>query len=263
MRRLLFCCLALAACTSPAAEGPQGDADALALVDRLRDRHGVDALDRAEVTFSFRGTPFAAWRDGSQFRYARQLVDDAGRRVEEVVDNAGTHRFVDGAEVELADDEAGRVHTAVNSVVYFALLPYALTDPAVRVRTLGPDSVAGAAYDRLEATFAQEGGGTDWDDRYVYWIRQPDAADAGATLDFLAYSYAPTPGDTSRNETGVRFREVIGTQDAGGVRFQAYRNLTADSIGPRDLERFGALYDAGQTRPVSDVVLDSIRVRPL
>ena len=260
MRCLLLACLVLAACTAPAPEGPQGDADALALVERLRARHGVEALDRAEVTFSFRGTPFTAWRDGAQFRYARQRVDEAGRRVEEVVDNAGTHRFIDGQKVELTEDEAGRVHTAVNSVVYFALLPYALADPAVRVRALGPDSVAGRAYDRLEATFAQEGGGTDWEDRYVYWIRQPDA---GATLDFLAYSYAPTPGDTSRNETGVRFREVIGAQDVGGVRFQNYRNLTADSIGPRDLERFGDLHDAGRTRPVSDVVLDAVRVRPL
>ena len=263
MRRLLFFCLALAACAPSAPEGPQGEADALALVDRLRDRHGVDALDRAEVAFSFRGTPFTARREGSQFRYARVLTDEDGQRVEEVVDNAGVHRFVDGAEVELAEDEAGRVHTAVNSVVYFALLPYALTDPAVRVRTLGPDSVGGAAYDRLEATFAQEGGGADWDDRYVYWIRQPDGTGAGATLDFLAYSYATTPGDTSRNETGVRFREVLGTRDVGGVRFQNYRNLTADSLGPRDLERFGELYDAGRTRTVSDVVLDSIRVRPL
>ena len=227
-------------------------------MDRVRERHGVSGLDHAEVTFSFRGTPFTLRREGTTFRYARTLTDDAGRQLEEVVDNHGVHRFVDGEEVALDEAEAGRVHTAVNSVAYFALLPYALTDPAVRVRTLGPDSVGGQAYDRLEATFAQEGGGTDWDDRYVYWLRQPDA-----TMDYLAYSYAVTPGDTSRNETGTRFREVLGVDEVAGVRFQNYRNLTADSIGPRDLERFGELHDAGRTWTISDIVLDSIQVRPL
>jgi len=256
-RAFLCLVLGLAACT-PSASGPQGDADALELVERVRERHGVHVLDNAEVTFSFRGTPFTVRRDGSKFRYARTVTDDAGRQLEEVVDNTGVHRFVDGAEVELDEAEAGRLMTAVNSVAYFALLPYSLTDSAVRVRALGPDSVGGQAYDRLEATFAQEGGGTDWDDRYVYWLRQPDAI-----MDYLAYSYAVTPGDTSRNETGTRFREVLGTQDVAGVRFQNYRNLTADSIGPRDLERFGELYDAGQTWTISDIILDSIRVQPL
>ena len=256
MRSTLLFLLTLAACAPDA--GPRGEPDALALVERARARHGVETLDHAEVSFAFRGTPFTAWRDGARFRYARTRTDESGRRVEEVVDNAGTHRFVDGAEVPLDAAEAGRVHTAVNSVVYFALLPHALADPAVRVRALGPDSVGGEAYERLEATFAQEGGGTDWDDRYVYWLREDDAA-----IDYLAYSYAPTPGDTSRNETGTRFRDVLGARDVGGVRFQDYRNLTADSVGPRDLERYGALYDAGRTWTVSDVVLDSIRVRPL
>ena len=256
-RAVLLLVLGLAACT-PTPSGPQGDPDALELVDRVRDRHGVDALDHAEVTFSFRGTPFTVRRDGSRFRYARTLTDDAGRQLEEVVDNDGVHRFADGVEVELDEAEAGRVMTAVNSVAYFALLPYFLTDPAVRVRALGPDSVRGQAYDRLEATFAQEGGGADWDDRYVYWLRQPDA-----TMDYLAYSYAPTPGDTSRNETGTRFREVLGVEEVAGVRFQNYRNLTADSIGPRDLERYSDLYEAGRTWTVSDILLDSIRVRSL
>lgn len=256
-RFLLLLALVLAAC-APTPSGPQGEPDALELVQQVRERHGVETLDHAEVTFSFRGTPFTVWRDGSRFRYARTLTDEAGRQVEEVVDNAGVHRFVDGVEVELDEAEAGRVHTAVNSVAYFALLPYSLTDPAVRVRALGPDSVGGQAYERLEATFAQESGGTDWEDRYVYWIHQPDA-----TMDYLAYSYAPTPGDTSRNETGTRFREVLGTVDVEGVRFQNYRNFTADSIGPADLERYGDLHQAGRTWTVSDVVLDSIRVRPL
>lgn len=242
----------LAACGPP---GPAGDAEALALVERAREAHGSDALDGAEVTFSFRGTPFTLTRDGGAFRYARTLTDSLGRTVEEVVDNDGAHRFVDGAPVPLSEAEAGRLATAVNSVAYFALLPYALADPAVRAEALGPGEVGGEAFDRLAVTFAQDGGGADWEDRYVYWLR-PDGRIAT-----YAYTYRPDPADTSRTETGTRFRQLLAERRVGGVLFQDWRNLTADSVGA--LERFGTLHDAGRTFEVSRVVLDSVRVRPL
>ena len=245
--------LALAACQRP---GPQGDPEALALLDRARTHHGSAVLDRAEVAFSFRGTPFTVRRDGGRFRYARTLTDSLGRSVEEVVDNDGAHRLVDGAEVPLGADDAARLTTAVNSVAYFALLPAPLADPAVRARLLTPDRVAGEDYDRVEVTFAREGGGADFDDRYVYWLRRTDGR-----VGHYAYTYAPTPGDTSRTETGTRFRVPTASRRVGGVLVQDWRNLTADSAGA--LERFGDLYDAGRTIDVSEVVLDSVRVRRL
>ena len=252
---LLVLLAALAACEAPA-PAATGDAEALALLDRARSHHGAAVLDRAEVTFSFRGTPFVLRRDGGRFRYARTLTDDAGRTVEEVVDNEGAHRFVDGVAVPLDPAEAGRLATAVNSVAYFALLPAPLADPAVRARRLRPDRVGGEDYDRVEVTFAQAGGGADWEDRYVYWLRQSDGQ-----IGHYAYTYEPTAGDTSRTETGTRFRVPLGARRVGGVLFQDWRNLTADSAGT--LERFGDLYDGGRTFRVSDVVLDSVRVRPL
>ncbi len=251
---LIAALLALAACEGPAA--PQGDAEALALLDRARAHHGSAALDRAEVSFSFRGTPFTARRDGGAFRYARTLTDSLGRTVEEVVDNDGPHRFVDGAEVPLDAAEAGRLTTAVNSVVYFALLPAPLADPAVRARALTPDRVAGEAYDRVAVTFAREGGGADFDDEYVYWLRQSDGQ-----VGYYAYTYEVTPGDTARAATGTRFREPIGERRVGGVLIQDWRNRSADSLGA--LETYGEAFDAGQTFVVSDVVLDGVRVELL
>ncbi|WP_420456896.1 DUF6503 family protein [Rubrivirga sp.] len=248
-RAVLALAVLLVACERPA---PQGDAEALALLDRTRTHHGSALLDGAEVRFSFRGTPFSL-RVGDDFRYARTVADSLGRTVEEVVDNAGTHRFVDGAEVSLGPDEAARVHTAVNSVAYFALLPAPLADPAVRARLLTPDRVGGEDYDRVEVTFAREGGGADFDDRYVYWLRRLDGQ-----IGHYAYTYEPTPGDTSRTETGTRFRVPIRTRRVEGVLFQDWRNLTADSLG--DLRDFGDRYDGGTTFEVSAVVLDSVRV---
>lgn len=243
---------ALAACEPVA--GPQGDPEALALLERSRQTHGSGRLDGAEVAFSFRGTPFVLRRDGSRFRYARTLTDERGRTVEEVVDNDGAHRFVDGVEAPLTADGAARLATAVNSVAYFALLPAPLADPAVRARMLAPDTVGGDVLDRVEVMFAQEGGGADWDDRYVYWLRRPDAR-----IERYAYTYEPSPGDTSRTETGTRFRVPLGATEAAGVVFQDWVNLTADSVGA--LERLATLHEAGETFEVSRVVLDSVRVR--
>ena len=260
MRRLLLgvalASLVGAAACEPPASGPTGDAEALALLDRARVHHGSAALDHAEVTFSFRGVPFVLRRDGGRFRYARTLSDSLGRTVEEVVDNDGPHRFVDGEEEELSAGEADRVTTAVNSVAYFALLPAPLADPAVRVRLLRPDRVSDEEYDRVEVSFAPEGGGADWEDRYVYWLRQADGQ-----IGHYAYTYEPSPGDTSRTETGTRFRVPLGATRVGGVLFQDWQNLTADTL--EALERYGDLYDDGQTFEVSTVVLDSVRVRPL
>ena len=252
-RLVLAALVALAACERPA---PQGDPEALALIDRARTHHGSAALDRAEVTFSFRGTPFVLRRDGGRFRYVRTTTDSLGRTVEEVVDNDGAHRFVDGAPVPLDAAEARRVDTAVNSVAYFALLPAQLSDPAVRARLLTPDRVGGEDYDRVEVTFAQDGGGADHGDRYVYWLRRSDGQ-----IGHYAYTYDVAPGDTARAATGTRFRVPVRARRVGGVLFQDWRNLSADSLGR--LRQFGDAYDGGRLFEVSTVVLDSVRVRRL
>ncbi len=167
----------------------QGDAEALALIDRARAHHGSARLDGAEVRFSFRGTPFVLRRDGATFRYARTLSDEQGRTVEEVVDNAGTHRFVDGVEVPLDAAEAGRVHTAVNSVAYFALLPAPLSDPAVRARLLTPDRVGGSRL-RPRRGHVRARGRRRRLRRPLRLLAPPDDGEIG----HFAYTYEPSPG---------------------------------------------------------------------
>ena len=225
-------------------------------MDRARTHHGSARLDRAEVTFSFRGTPYVIRRDGGAFRYSRTVTDSLGRTVEEAVDNDGTHRSVDGVEEPLSPQDAARIGESVNSVAYFATLPARLADPAVRARLLTPDRVGGTDYDRVEVTFAQDGGGADAQDRYVYWLRQSDGE-----IGYYAYSYLETPGDTARAATGTRFRVPIRIWREGGALFQDWHNLSADSAGR--IERFGDLYDNGQTFRVSEVRLDNLVVTPI
>ncbi|HIG73109.1 MAG TPA: hypothetical protein EYQ24_00585 [Bacteroidetes bacterium] len=230
----------------PAPTGPQGDAEAVALVRQAQAAHGSDALDGATLHFTFRGDAFTALRDGGRFRYSRTARDERGREVVDVLDNRGLTRTVSGEPVSLSESERLAVETAVNSVVYFATLPAALSDPAVQARALGPDSVAGERYERLEVTFAQDGGGRDWEDRYLYWVH-PERG----TLDYLAYTYELAPDADGPNDTGHRFRRVLDVRDAGGFRIQDYANLTADSL--RQLEEYPAALAAGRTREVSEV----------
>lgn len=258
MSRLLISVLAagvLAACGEPASEAP-GVSDvesprdsAVVIIERARQVHGADVLDRAEVAFVFRGTPFTVRRDGGRFAYARVMTDSAGS-VRDVLDNDGFHRTRAGERVALGDDEAFAAEEALNSVVYFALLPYPLADPAVRPRLLGGDTLRKEPYHLVEVTFRQEGGGTDYQDRFLYWIHRDRS-----TVDYLAYSYEV-------NDGGVRFREAFNPRMVGGVRFADYRNYTPE---PREaqLEALGRMFEADSLALVSEIVLDSVRVTPL
>ena len=71
-----------------------------------------------------------------------------------------------------------------------------LGDPAVQPRYLGVDTLQGEPYHEIEVTFRQDGGGRDYEDRFIYWIH-PERH----TMDYLAYGFHIDDG-------GARFREA-------------------------------------------------------
>lgn len=245
MLRALSCCgLLLVGLLSACSSSP----DVEALIDQAIAAHGGEVLDHAVVEFDFRDAHFTVRRDGGRFRYERQTADSTGQVVQDVLDNDGVRRLRGGDPVSLSDDERLQIESAVNSVVYFALLPYFLDDAAVQPRYLGPAELDGEPYHEVEVTFRQEGGGRDWEDRFVYWFHAERS-----TMDYLAYTFHVDGG-------GTRFREAYDVRTVGGVRFADYRNYTSDQIGTA-IENY-------DTRPddlelVSTIELDSITVRPL
>jgi len=224
-----------------------GDPEAWAVIERVRDVHGSPALDAATVRFDFRGDTFTAERSQGRFRYTRTHADTAGVALVDVLTPEGITRERAGELVGLSGPEARAAETTLNSVVYFALLPYNLTDPAVQPRYLGVDTVRGAAYDLVEVLFAEEGGGRDWEDRFLYWVH-PERG----TLDFLAYRF-------HTGEGGTRFREATNPRTVGGVRFADYLNYTADPDLAR-LEDYPLLLEEGRLRLFSEIVLDGVTV---
>jgi hypothetical protein len=157
---------------------------------------------------------------------------------------------VNGVPVALPESDALAAEGAVNSVVYFALLPYALADAAVQPRLVGADTLSGEPYDLVEVTFRPEGGGRDYQDRFVYWIHHERS-----TVDYLAYSYEVSGG-------GARFRAAYNPRTVGGVRFADYRNYAAEPLEP-PLEAMGRLFEADSLDLLSEIVLDDVRVESL
>ncbi|HHP7238113.1 DUF6503 family protein [Longibacter sp.] len=247
--------LLVPACTSDEpsmSEESAGSMAADSLLAEAISAHGGGIIDTSVVAFTFRGARFRLFHDHGQFRYERIFMDTTGRRVRDVLSNDSLYRSVDGRVVDLSADERAALNTTVNSVAYFALLPYKLSDPAVNARRLGIDTVRGTPYHRVEVTFAREGGGQDWEDRFVYWFDTTDRS-----MDFLAYAYG-----LGGEEPGHRFREAYNVREVEGVRVADYLNFTDSTITPSTLESYPDRFGQASLKDVSRVELDSIDVRP-
>lgn len=245
----------LLGCTEPAdntsADNPS---KAESIIDQAIDAHGGDVLDNAVVTLNFRGDRFRIRRDDGRFRYTRTYTDSLDRTVREVLTNDSLYRTVEGERVDLSDAERRSVETDVNSVTYFALLPYFLQAPAVQPEHTGTDTIDGTPYHRIRVTFRRDGGGRDWDDTFMYWFDQNDGS-----MDYLAYSYGNSPDE----EYGTRFREAYNVRRVEGVRFADYMNYTTPGDSLRDLTRYSEFHAQDSLELVSRVELDSVQVQPL
>ncbi len=257
----VLCLLLLAACAqgdvNEAIEASVSPASApvdraQAIVDQAIATHGGDVLRHAVVEFDFRDKHFTMTRDGGLYTYERTYTDSTGR-VREVMDNDGLYREVDGARVELTEDDLIKLSIPMNSVPYFALLPFNLNDPAVQKRYLGEADLEGEPYHKIEVTFHQEDGGDDFEDRFIYWFHREQH-----TMDYVAY-------DFHRDEGGTRFRKAFNARTIGGVRIADYHNFISDSLPDPEMaiERYDAFMEAGAIELLSEIILDNVTVRPL
>jgi hypothetical protein len=246
--------LLLSAC-QPSGDGGAGPPSARAVVDSAIAAHGGDVLDRAVVTFDFRGDEYRLRHDEGRFHYRRMYTDSLEQTVTEGLTNDGVYRVVEGDTVSLSDEERGAVKTTVNSVSYFALLPYPLQDPAVQPEYRGRDTLDGVPYHRIRVTFQKEDGGQDWQDVFMYWFHTDTHA-----MDYLSYAFGLAPNDT---DTGTRFRQAYNVRRINGVRVADYLNYTADTLATDRMHLYPSLWVNDALERVSRVEIDSVQVRPL
>jgi len=209
--------------------------------------HGSEALKNAEVEFDFRGKDFFIKRDGHNYYYQRQYVDSSGVRVIDQVWPDSTFRTLDAERQLLTEKKANAISESIHSVVYFALLPEALQDPAVQAKYVDETTVNDEAYHRIRVSFAEENGGADYQDEYMYWIH-----DTEHTMDYLAYNFEVNGG-------GARFRASIKDTVVAGVRFQDYNNYKPVS-DRKALLGLDSLYEAGKLELLSKIELNALEI---
>lgn len=249
------CLLFLAGCgaensrqTNAQEEQPAATGDkAQQIVDAAIETHGGDNYKDCRVEFDFRDRHYIATRQGARFEYERIFNDSTGAHIRDVLNSDGFYREVNGQRVELSEKESSAYSNSVNSVIYFALLPYFLNDPAVIKEYAGEAIIKEQPYHKVKVTFRQEGGGKDFEDEYLYWIHRDEH-----TVDYLAYNFLADGG-------GARFREAYSVIVSNGIRFANYHNYKPRTDN-RNIAGFDSLFQKGALELISDIKLEKVQV---
>lgn len=216
------------------------------IIDSAITTYGGDLYEKTAITFDFRGTHYSIFKSPNSYEYSREFTDSTGQVVD-VLNNAGFTRKVNGVLIDtLTEERIGAFSRSVNSVAYFAFLPYGLNDAAAIKTYLGQTKIKGKEYHQVKVTFQAEGGGEHFEDEFLYWFGVDDFL-----MDYMAYSYHTDGG-------GVRMRAVRAVQEVGGIRFQDYINLkAANKETPLDSMQY--LYEKGALEKLSEINLENIR----
>ncbi|MCG8311290.1 MAG: hypothetical protein MI975_28135 [Cytophagales bacterium] len=221
--------------------------DAQSIVDRSIKAHGGELYENSIVEFDFRGRHYKFERNRGIFEYHRIFHDSAGV-FHDVLDNSGFKRFLNEKEVSLDRDWVRRYSNSVNSVAYFSYLPFGLNDPAVNKKLIGEEEIEGNKYHKIRVTFAQEGGGEDFEDVFVYWINQENYQ-----MDYLGYSYITDGG-------GIRFRKAINRRIENGLMYSDFINYRGASDF-KDVPRLASLYKEGKLEVLSEISIENLEVK--
>lgn len=221
---------------------------ARAVVDSCIAAHGGEQYAHSCIRFDFREKRYIRFRNQDRYVFVRSFRDSTGHNIRDIIDNGRYYRTTDGKQIP--EPEKASAHKAsLNAVMYFAMLPYRLHDPAVKLSGAEKTSIREEPYYRIRVTFREKGGGQDHEDIYMYWIHREDY-----TMDYLAYRYYVNNG-------GVRFREVMNTETVKGIRFQDYINYKPASI-PENLQTLETLFEKKKLKEVSRIIKENIQVLP-
>jgi len=205
--------------------------------------HGGERYNQAHYGFTFRDKAYTLLHNQNKSLYTVTSIKNKDT-ILDVLDNDKLTRTVNGKAVALSEKDYAKYHEAINSVLYFATLPYKLKDKAVNKTHEGVTMVKGKKYELLGVSFDQEGGGKDYDDKFLYWINA-----STKTVDYLAYSY-------STNNGGVRFRTAINPRTIKGIRFQDYINYKVAVGTP--LKDISAVYENGKLEELSRIITEDV-----
>ncbi len=217
------------------------------IVDRAIAVSGGDRYTSSQISFEFRGRRYVLEPSDQGRVLKRVSVTDSGLLEDSKMGSKFMRKLNDSL-VSVADSMASRYANSINSVHYFAYLPYGLNDPAVNKKLLGKTVIDGEAYYKVQITFDREGGGKDFEDVYVHWFNA-----STFELEYLAYDFLVDGG-------GVRFRKAFNERYVEGIRFVDYENYSFKQKVPPAL--MDSLYQTGALQLLSRIELRDIEVNP-
>lgn len=216
------------------------------IINKTIENAGGENYRNATVEFKFRDNKYKSTRKGGEFHLEREMKDSANS-IRDEISNTGFKRFINDSLVTLPDSLENKYTGSLNSVHYFAHLPYGLNDKAVNKKLEGDAEIKGKPYYQLKVTFSQNGGGTDHHDEFVYWIHKENF-----TVDYLAYKF-------HTNDGGLRFREAYNPRVIEGIRFVDYKNYTQENF-ETDLCQLDELFEEGKLELLSKIETEDVRV---
>lgn len=205
--------------------------------------HGGDLYNSAHYSFEFRGNTYEFRNNDHSFEYIKTETR-TDTVITDILNNNGFSQLINSTTAVLSEKQIESKTGALNSVIYFATLPYKLNDKAVNTNYIGSTTINEQNYHTIEITFDQAGGGEDHDDEYYYWINKKTNK-----IDYFAYNY-------SVNNGGVRFRSAYNSRVIDGVTFQDYINHSAEVGTP--LKQLPSLYEAGELIEISRVLTENV-----
>ena len=217
------------------------------IVDKSIEASGGELYRSSDISFTFREREYRLYRKAGK-RVLMRITETDTARIEDLLSGSSFERRIDGEIQSLPDSTSLSLAEAVNSVHYFAYLPKGLNDAAVNKTYLGLEKLGDADYHKIQVTFDQEGGGTDFEDVFVYWFNTQTFHP-----DYLAYEYHTNGG-------GKRFREAFNARKVGGIRFVDYRNYKYS--GPLPVSELDSLFLRDELEFLSLIELEKIKVTP-
>ena len=221
------------------------------IMNMVIDSAGGHRYETATIEFKFRDAIYKSTRNCGMFELSRKRQDSTGQETLGTVTNLDFSYYVNEEEKILPDSTANNYKNSINSVHYFVQLPFGLNDPAVRKELIAEDSIQGKAYYEIQVNFAQENGGEDFEDTYMYWVNKDTY-----NVDYLAYSYHVNGG-------GMRFREAINPRTIEGIRFVDYKNFAPKNSTSPELKDLDDLFENDELELFSTIENKDIKVEVL
>ena len=179
------------------------------IVNQAIEISGGNLYDISTISFDFRDKSYVSKNKGTVLE---RIFKSDSLNYTDIKSNIDFQRFINDIPVTVSDSLAQLYSSSINSVHYFAQLPYRLNDTSVHKELIGEATIGTTNYYVVKVTFDQKNGGVDFEDTYMYWFNKETFKP-----DYLAYDFHTDGG-------GVRFRKAYNERYVDGIRFVDYEN---------------------------------------